>query len=404
MTERNPDQAMLSLQSELDAMARETPEIPESFQKGWREAIRKEASASAAAEQAATPTQQAIPFPRRPRIAIWRAALNFAAIALFVLGGTLLGRESVSLLRTRPESSSLRSESTLAPEAVTAEEAGAAYEAAVFDAEEEMISDAAIPETETAGEAYEMTDAVAEDTDTAYDETAPAVEEAGEAYVAASFDAEEEAEEYDTAAFDSEEEEAVDADAFAMKENSATFGAAASFAKSAGKVMNTAVPVAEEAMEEVNSSDVASPVMEDDTEAFDAAVPVVEEAAGAFDAAAPVVEEAMEETEAFDAAAPAVEKASEIGEVVPAAGVGTGDSEAEAVPEELPEQSPEELPEECTEGPNGSTPEEAPRTGHWLLGGILIGLAVFCWVFLAVTRKSTGKKKAKGIFPDQGNG
>ena len=40
--ETNRDPAMLSLQSELEAMARETPEMPESFRQAWREAVRKD--------------------------------------------------------------------------------------------------------------------------------------------------------------------------------------------------------------------------------------------------------------------------------------------------------------------------------------------------------------------------
>ena len=46
MTDRSSqepvDQAMLSLQAELDRMAAETPEMPESFRQGWRQAIRQE--------------------------------------------------------------------------------------------------------------------------------------------------------------------------------------------------------------------------------------------------------------------------------------------------------------------------------------------------------------------------
>ena len=65
MPEMNQDPAMLSLQSELEAMARETPEMPESFRRAWREAVRKEAAAEqaqradAAANLTAVPAEQA---------------------------------------------------------------------------------------------------------------------------------------------------------------------------------------------------------------------------------------------------------------------------------------------------------------------------------------------------------
>ena len=40
------DRADLSLQAQLDQMASEVPEMPESFRQGWREAVRAEARAA----------------------------------------------------------------------------------------------------------------------------------------------------------------------------------------------------------------------------------------------------------------------------------------------------------------------------------------------------------------------
>ena len=45
--------SMSALQDMLDAMAAETPSVPESFRASWREALRKESAA--AKEQAETP-------------------------------------------------------------------------------------------------------------------------------------------------------------------------------------------------------------------------------------------------------------------------------------------------------------------------------------------------------------
>ena len=73
---------------------------------------------------------------------------------------------------------------------------------------------------------------------------------------------------------------------------------------------------------------------------------------------------------------------------------------AEEPAEESAEKSAEESFEESAEAtPETSDPAAAnsPRTAIWLLGGILIGLAVFCWVFLLSTRKKApkGVKKAR---------
>ena len=73
-------------------------------------------------------------------------------------------------------------------------------------------------------------------------------------------------------------------------------------------------------------------------------------------------------------------------------------------PEEAVEEPVEESMKESSEGPAEAASEtsdpaapSSPRTAIWLLGGILIGLAVFCWVFLLSTRKKApkGVKKAR---------
>ncbi len=172
MTDRSSqepvDQAMLSLQAELDRMAAETPEMPESFRQGWRQAIRQEklqtirleriaaarprdfeeivpvassrprdfeatvpaassrpqdfetsgAAASRASEAekkvAAAPSRTseaektsktAEPAGRRSRnLFLWRKGLGIAAVFAFILGGVLLGQDAVRFTRISPDS------------------------------------------------------------------------------------------------------------------------------------------------------------------------------------------------------------------------------------------------------------------------------------------------------------
>ena len=60
------------------------------------------------------------------------------------------------------------------------------------------------------------------------------------------------------------------------------------------------------------------------------------------------------------------------------------------------EESSEESAEVIHDASDPAVPT-GPRTAVWLLGGILIGLAVFCWAFLLSTRKKApkGSKKAR---------
>ena len=132
------DPGLLSLQAELDRMAEEVPEMPESFQAGWRAAIREESRASrtsivseesrinraaaashvvsiddykpsARIDQAASKGDTAaaansVAFRRRFSR---RRMASIAAIFLFVLGGTLLGRDFLFLNRPfSPETAS----------------------------------------------------------------------------------------------------------------------------------------------------------------------------------------------------------------------------------------------------------------------------------------------------------
>jgi len=118
MTDRSSqepvDQAMLSLQAELDRMAAETPEMPESFRQGWRQAIRQERITEAEKKVAAAPSrtseaekkaETAEPAGRRSRnLFLWRKGLGIAAIFAFILGGVLLGQDAVRFTRISPDS------------------------------------------------------------------------------------------------------------------------------------------------------------------------------------------------------------------------------------------------------------------------------------------------------------
>ena len=117
------DQAMLSLQAELDRMAAEVPEMPESFRKGWREALLREAvdegSSSAAAREKDSPETERSsgssgafqPKDTADNAAartgnrfrgnrfLWRRGLGIAAVFAFLLGGTLVGQDIVRFTR-----------------------------------------------------------------------------------------------------------------------------------------------------------------------------------------------------------------------------------------------------------------------------------------------------------------
>ena len=131
MTEKNhSDQAMLSLQEELNQMAGEVPEMPDSFRLGWREAVRKaaaeasEAPRAAAARRSDVPEKEPVPFAsavsgkkakpaaRNRGIVLspaWSRSLSIAALFVLLLGGALLGQDAVHFVQTpKPEPLSAR--------------------------------------------------------------------------------------------------------------------------------------------------------------------------------------------------------------------------------------------------------------------------------------------------------
>ena len=98
------DPAMISLQEALDQMSAEVPDMPESFRRGWREALRAE---QAAAKQNDARTgeeqRQSAASGSKGRSLSWRRALSIAAVAAFVLGGTLLGQDAVHFEKERAD-------------------------------------------------------------------------------------------------------------------------------------------------------------------------------------------------------------------------------------------------------------------------------------------------------------
>lgn len=107
---RQPDSVSSALDQELSRMAREVPEMPESFRQGWRSVLRQEAAGASAPEKILPLTQKApqasepssAPAPGRRFPGSWRRGLSIAAVFLFLLGGTLLGQDAVSLTRRDP--------------------------------------------------------------------------------------------------------------------------------------------------------------------------------------------------------------------------------------------------------------------------------------------------------------
>ncbi len=96
------DPALAALDSELQRMSREVPEMPEAVRQKWREAVRADAAEKRRErETAPQPARRVSARSIRP----WRRALSAAAVFLFILGGVLLGGDSLSLIRTpAPES------------------------------------------------------------------------------------------------------------------------------------------------------------------------------------------------------------------------------------------------------------------------------------------------------------
>lgn len=123
--DQKQDRAELSLQRALDRMRAETPEMPEEFRRGWREAIRSEGGAERLHDEAAAEKSPRMDVPEpNPKILemnpaarrswSWRRGLSIAAVAAFILGGTLLGRDAAHL--TRVESRPVLTTATELPE------------------------------------------------------------------------------------------------------------------------------------------------------------------------------------------------------------------------------------------------------------------------------------------------
>ena len=108
---------MAALQDTLDAMAKDTPPVPESFRSAWRKAIRQEAAQQKEREKATLETAQPeAPRPekgtlgnagtratRRNRNFSRQRGMSIAAAFVFLLGGTLIGWDTVSLVRQETE-------------------------------------------------------------------------------------------------------------------------------------------------------------------------------------------------------------------------------------------------------------------------------------------------------------
>ena len=141
-----------SLQAELDRMAADVPEMPESFRKGWREAVRQDAGLSSAPARSAS-----------RRSFTWRRAVSIAAVFVFILGGTLLGQDALLLNRNAIDSpraavfssvsetsadSGAEAAPTLMPDAYAAKSLNEEADSAVF--EESADADEMFMETEAA--------------------------------------------------------------------------------------------------------------------------------------------------------------------------------------------------------------------------------------------------------------
>lgn len=114
--EREQDELM-RLQRELDSMAAEVPEMPEEFRQGWRRAIREDAANRTAEKENRAEAEQIAAIrdidinevkdqetegktPAHPgssvRIRRWTGILSAAAAMVFLIGGTLATRNSLS--------------------------------------------------------------------------------------------------------------------------------------------------------------------------------------------------------------------------------------------------------------------------------------------------------------------
>lgn len=101
------DRADLSLQAQLDQMASEVPEMPESFRQGWREAVRAEARAASSSGNSVSSAGSVASRVSSGRRWSWQRSVSTAAVLAFLLGGALLGRDAARLQDIRIGSESL---------------------------------------------------------------------------------------------------------------------------------------------------------------------------------------------------------------------------------------------------------------------------------------------------------
>ncbi len=176
------DPVTAALDSGLRRMSEEVPEMPESFRRGWRQAVRAEAAAGnrgaempeASAHAPVSPSGKRSAFRSAP---LQRRILSVAAILLFVLGSVLVTGDLALLTRIRPSESAISVNAVLSgagsreqapPVSEAADSAADESDMVIFEAEE---SEAAVSET-AASEAKEAEAAVfaADDSDAAVPE------------------------------------------------------------------------------------------------------------------------------------------------------------------------------------------------------------------------------------------
>ena len=156
----DPERFLPEMDALLAEMAEDAPEMPADFHERWTRAVRAEAAAPAGAEQKATR-------PRRGWTVQARRLAGAAAVMIFLIGGTLLSRDSLreKTLQTTAVQAP-RTESAGHEEAPAAASESAAERAG--EAETAAAGADAAHLTYAAGEAAEADEAAAmEDTDAA---------------------------------------------------------------------------------------------------------------------------------------------------------------------------------------------------------------------------------------------
>ena len=85
----NDTDILLTIQQELDSMARETPEMPEDFHAGWMRAVEEEMENHPGTEEKPDTGKT----EKSSGSSQWKRILAVAAAAVFLVGGTLLTRD-----------------------------------------------------------------------------------------------------------------------------------------------------------------------------------------------------------------------------------------------------------------------------------------------------------------------